>query len=368
MDLYIFFFLILLGAYFLILFFYMHFSYKPDVLNNVFGFGALIFTFFNILLVLSLMYQESILYLEIIPIFSYTLVLPIFIISIVIVISTFILFLIRKYTKKKDFNKFWMRVEENSKKRSKLLRDTLRKIPHVIMFVGLFVVWFIGSRFVFDFSGSTSGMIPEVQDMARLYFNLIKNPNAISEVLFSLGWFYYLLFFFFYTLNLIMLANEFTRKTKKLAFPFNFACRIFFHEEERLNYGAYLYFTLGQMFAAFITPPMVFFAILGISSISDLLTSQIGIRYGKHKIRWNNEKSWQGTIAGVVSCFIISLLFMGVFWALIFSVAFLIFDIITNKPLKLSDNLLLPIGLGLLFTIIQFTFQLEFYTILLTWI
>ncbi|MFW9950456.1 MAG: hypothetical protein ACFFKA_10080 [Candidatus Thorarchaeota archaeon] len=360
--------LILLGSYFIILFFYLHFSYKPDIINNIFGFGALIFTFFNIILVMFLMNQDSTLYLEIIPMFSYTLGLPLILISLIIVFSTIILFFIRKFVKTRDFNKFWMKVEENSKKRSKLLRDTLRKIPHVLIFLGLLVVWYIGTVFVIDFSGSTSGMIPEVQDMARLYFGLIENPNNIRGVLFSLGWFYYLLFFFFYTLNLIMIANEFTRKTHSCAFPFNFICRIFFCEEEKLNYGAYLYFTVGQMFAAFITPPMVFFAILGISSISDLLTSQIGIRYGKSKIKWNQEKSWQGTFAGILSCFIISLLFIGIVWAIIFTLGFLVFDIITNKPLKLSDNLLLPIGFGLIYTIIQFFFRFEIVTIFLIWI
>jgi dolichol kinase len=233
------------------------------------------------------------------------------------------------------------------------------------MFIGLFVVWNVGAILVIDFSGSTSGMIPEVKDMARLYFKLIMNPNNIKEVLFSLGWFYYLLFFFFYILNLIMLANEFTRKTTLFAFPFNFICRIFFCEEEKLNYGAYLYFTIGQLFAAFITPPMVFFAILGISSISDLLTSQIGIRYGKNKIKWNKDKSWQGTLAGIISCFLISFFFIGLVWAIIFTIAFLIFDVITNKPLKLSDNLLLPIGLGLIYIVTQFLCNLDLITIFL---
>ncbi len=368
MDLYIIWFLLLLGSYFLILFWYMHFSFKKDFINNIFGFGALLFTFINILLVMLLMNQDPTLYIDIIPMFSYTLSLPILIIGLVIIISTIIVFLIKKIAFNRDFNQFWLRVEESSKKRSKIMRDTLRKIPHVIMFIGLFIVWYIGTVFVIDFSGSTSGMIPEINDMGRLYFGLIMNPNNIRDVLFSLGWFYYLLFFFFYCLNLIMLANEFTRKTALFAFPFNFVCRIFFSEDEKLSYGAYLYFTLGQMFAAFITPPMVFFAILGISSISDLLTSQIGIRYGKTKIKWNQEKSWQGTIAGTISCFIISLFFMGFNWAVIFTLFFLIFDVITNKPLKLSDNLLLPIGLGLVYTVIEFLFRLDMVTIFLIWI
>jgi dolichol kinase len=122
------------------------------------------------------------------------------------------------------------------------------------------------------------------------------------------------------------------------------------------------------MFAAFITPPMVFFAILGISSIADLLTSQIGIRYGKHKIGWNQEKSWEGTFAGVIGCFIISFLFVGFLWAMIFTITFLIFDIFTNKPINLSDNLLIPMGTAAIYFIVRFIFDLNYNTIFLSWI
>jgi dolichol kinase len=315
-----------------------------------------------------LMFQDVTMYTETIPIFYLALGIPIVVIAIIISISTIFLHIIKLMFKKTDFEKFWSKLEEKSRNSSPLLRDTLRKIPHVFTFVGLFVVWSIGVDFIVNLSGSTSGMIPTENDMASLYIRLISQPGSIKDVMFSLGWFYYLLFFFFYGLNFIMLANEYTRKVNGLAFPFNFICRVFFREGEKESYGAYLYFALGQMFAAFITPPMVFFAILGISSIADLLTSQIGIRFGNHKIRWNREKSWEGTIAGLVGCFIISFFFVGLIWAIIFTLSFLVFDILTNKPLNLSDNLLIPIGTASIYFIIRFLFDLNFYTIFLIWI
>jgi dolichol kinase len=111
---------------------------------------------------------------------------------------------------------------------------------------------------------------------------------------------------------------------------------------------------------------MVFLSILGMSSISDLMTSQIGIRYGKRHISWNKNKTWEGTIAGTVVSFIICSLFMGFYWALIFSFVFLIFDVITNKPLNLADNLLIPIGSSLIYVIIRFIFNFDYYLIILT--
>jgi dolichol kinase len=165
-----------------------------------------------------------------------------------------------------------------------------------------------------------------------------------------------------------MLANEFTRKSRQFSFPFTFFTKIYLSEKEKQNYGTYLYFAIGQMFAAFVCPPMVFFTILGIGSISDLMTSQIGIRFGKTNISWNKIKTWEGTIAGTLSTFLLGFLFVGIFWSLIFTFAFLIIDIFTDKPINISDNLLIPIGFSLIYLFIRFFFNLDYYTIILFWI
>lgn len=116
------------------------------------------------------------------------------------------------------------------------------------------------------------------------------------------------------------------------------------------------------MFASFISPPMVLFSILGICSISDLMTSQIGIRYGKRHIKWNKDKTWEGTLAGILSAFIICFLFIGLIWALIFTLIFFIFDIFTTKPVNISDNLIVPISCGIVYFFVRFIFDLD-YTI-----
>jgi len=355
-------------SYFLVLFSYMHFSYKKEVFNNFFGFGALFLTFTIIIIIELLMFQDITLYSDTIPIFSLALGLPVLIIGAIVFISTGILFLFKLFFKNKDLSKFWNSLEEKTSKRSKLRGDTYRKIPHVLIFVGLFVVWYLGVAFVRNLSGSISGMIPDDNNMFSLFLKLMSEPNSIRGVLFSLGWFYYLIFFFFYGFCFIILANELTRKVRSFAFPFNFLSNILLSEEEKKGYGTYLYFAIGQMVAALLTPPMVFLTILGISSIADLATSQVGIRFGKNKIRWNKEKSWQGSIAGIIVCFIICFLFVGLYWAFIFTFTFLLFDIFTNKPIDISDNLLIPIGSSLIYLFIRFFFNFDYYTIILIWI
>ena len=54
----------------------------------------------------------------------------------------------------------------------------------------------------------------------------------------------------------------------------------------------------------------------------------------------------------------------------IFSVIFMIFDVFTGKGFRninLSDNLLIPIGCALVYLIIRFTLNLDYYTIILLW-
>ncbi|MBY9013214.1 MAG: hypothetical protein KGD70_12645 [Candidatus Lokiarchaeota archaeon] len=337
------------------------------MLNNILGFSALFLTFFVIVIVVMLMFQDTMLYSSTIPIFSLSFGLPLLIIGAVILISSILLLLFKKFFKNRDLSKFWKLLEEKSNKRSKLRGDTYRKIPHVLIFIGLLFIWYVGVIIVKDLLGSISGMIPDDNNMFLLFITIMTEPDSISAVLFSLGWFYYLLFFFFYGFCFIMLANEFTRKVRRLGFPFNFLCKILLCEEEKRSYGTYLFFAIGQMVAALLTPPMVFLTILGMSSLADLATSQVGIRYGKNKIRWNKDKSWQGSIAGIIACFIICTLFIGIYWALIFTCAFFIFDVLTNKPFNISDNLLIPFGSSLIFLFIRFFFNFDYYTIILTW-
>jgi dolichol kinase len=298
--------------------------------------------------------------------------LPILVVGLLILLSTGLARLLRKRfdSKVNYFQELEVRTLKKIESMSKARIDNLRKINHVLIFIGLFGVWSIGFSVVMYFSGSWTGMIPSENNMLLIYIQLFTNSKSISEVLFSFGWFYYILFYFFYAFFFIMLANEFTRKNSQYIFPFNYMSRLLLSEDEKQGLGTYFYFAIGQMFATFLCPPMVFFAILGMSSIGDLMASQVGIRYGKNHISWNQKKTWEGTISATICCFFICLFFVGVIWGLIFSIAFLIFDVFTGKGFRninLSDNLLIPIGCALLYLFIRFSFNLDYYTIIILW-
>ena len=361
-------FLLLLFSYFIILFGFLYFSYKSDILNNILGFGALSFVFINILLFLTLMVQDEDLHQETLPLFTLTLLIPILLIGVTIFVSTLIVGFLRLIKKNKDFTELESRMEKKLKDMSKLRFDIIRKINHVIIFIGLFIVWYTSYNIVKDYAQNEErnniNIDPKITNMLYLYFRILTKPNSIENVMFSLEWFYYVLFFFFYILTLIMLANEFSRKTKYIAFPLNFVGLII-SEEEKKTYCTYLYFGIGQMFAAFLCPPMVFFAILGMSSIGDLMTSQIGIRYGKRYILWNSKKTYEGTLAGTITSFLISVIFIGPLYGIILALTFMIIDLFTNKPINLSDNLLIPVGCAITYVFIRYIFDIDYFSVIL---
>lgn len=367
MDYYYIWFSVIVFFYILILYSFTLFSNKDDNLNNLTAFVTLFFVFIDIFIFLVLMNQEIKLRPFMVPLWLLILSIPLLLISILMFISTIFIYTYEKMTEK-DLSSLGKELERKKKGWSKAKKDTHRKLNHVLIFLGLVLVWYVGLFIAQDYSGSSAGMIPEENNMLLLYFRLILESNSIFEVLFSLGWFYYILFFFFYIFNLFILANEFARKSRSLSFPFTFFTKIYLSEKERQNYGSYLFFAIGQMFAAFVCPPMVFFSILGIGSISDLMTSQVGIRFGKTHISWNKNKTWEGTIAGTLVTLAICFLFVGIYWSLIFTLAFLVFDIFTDKPINLSDNLLIPIGCSLIYLFVRFFFNLDYYTLIIFWI
>ncbi|KKN05097.1 hypothetical protein LCGC14_1090770 [marine sediment metagenome] len=366
MDFFYFWFILVLLSFFFLIFIYVRFSHKPDTLNNYLGISSLLFVFFQIAFLLLIMNQDDELRLFFVPLWLIVLGSPLVIVGLLVLSSTGLYHSAKKDTKQK-ISKYINKLENKIETWSKSKKDVLRKLTHVLLFIFLLIAWSIGLSLVLHFAGSSAGMIPEETNMLLIYIKLLKDPNSISEVLFSFGWFYYLLFFLFYIFCLFTLVNEFTRKSKHFFFLFNIFSKLYLTSEEKKSYGTYLYFAMGQMFASLICPPMIFLTILGISSLSDLSTSQVGIRFGKIHISWNKNKTWEGTVAGMLITFWICLFFVGILWSFIFTIIFLICDVLTSKPIKISDNLLIPIVSSLAYVVIRFLFNLNYTSIIVGW-
>ncbi|BCS91251.1 MAG: putative tripartite tricarboxylate transporter TctB protein [Candidatus Micrarchaeota archaeon] len=83
--------------------------------------------------------------------------------------------------------------------------------------------------------------------------------------------------------------------------------------------------------------------------ISDSLATIVGISVGRRKLPYNKRKSIEGSLAFLISAFIISLAFMNLYYSLIAS---LVLAFIESINIKVDDNLLIPIAAAILLTII----------------
>ncbi len=343
-------------CYLFILFSYLHYSNKKYALDNFLGFSILLIIFFHYSILMILLYNGAF--------WNRFFLLLLFFLPASIILSVVIVFsiLVKIYLifKKKNGSKVQKNIV-NKKKRRKFSfkdwkpvnKDLVRKLPHVIIFISFFIIWSIGCSVIYSETGSLYGMFPMESDLLYLFLSMYSDTSSFHSYLFSLGWFYFFLIGVLYSLAIIALLMEFTRKSKNLSFPLNFITSRLLKEEEKESYGTYLYFFIGHLFAATFLPPLPFFAVISMSSIGDLVASQVGIRTGRCRIKWNNKKCWEGTISGTIASFFLSFIFLGFIWAFFFAILFLVIDIVIKKPLKASDNLLTPICSTLLFIFLR---------------
>jgi len=102
----------------------------------------------------------------------------------------------------------------------------------------------------------------------------------------------------------------------------------------------------------YVFPKIVAVTAFTILIISDLMAALIGRRYGKNKLF---DKSWEGTVAFILSSWMVVVVYYFIFNAPIY---FLIFGIIAgmiggfveaaSKLLRMDDNLSIPLSVGII--------------------
>jgi len=117
-------------------------------------------------------------------------------------------------------------------------------------------------------------------------------------------------------------------------------------EGEMLGEGA-LYNALGILFTLGLLRdhPLAAIAVIIILAMGDGLATSIGSRYGRHKLPWNESKSVEGLIGFAVGA-------MGAFLAIPTAgtaAIVLLCSIIESLPLKVDDNILLPVAASLMY-------------------
>ena len=230
--------------------------------------------------------------------------------------------------------------------------DVRRKSWHVVAFILAVGMLWIGWKIIVSyFAHSTTTTQSQL-----ILDNFWRNSEGISFVdyLFirvSLPFGQNLMVFFMYGMMMLLFVNDITRLSKKMHFILHRNAQRKMRYKELETFAAYTHFAVGYLFSAMILPPMIFLGALCLASFADPAASYVGIRWGKHRYLWN-QKSIEGTIAGSLAAFVTMIFFVGPIGALAGAILFGIVDICTPSPVKMSDNLVLPVSITILLIIL----------------
>ena len=144
--------------------------------------------------------------------------------------------------------------------------------------------------------------------------------------------------------TLLLLTIEYARLSSKIHFPFQQIVQRQLRWEEKNAVGSYIYLITGLAVASFLLPSLMFLGVTCVVSLGDSAASLVGMKYGKRKYR-HNDKTIEGTIVASILTFVSVFLFSGVWFGIAAAVVFVIIDLICPNPLKMNDNLLLPLVL-----------------------
>ncbi|TXT61423.1 MAG: conserved membrane protein of unknown function [Promethearchaeota archaeon] len=138
---------------------------------------------------------------------------------------------------------------------------------------------------------------------------------------------------------------------------FNLLTKAVLRYKEYNAAGPQVYLITGTVFTYLLymiglIPESITFTGILVACFSDAIAALVGRKYGKHKVKCigGEMKTVEGFIAGTVLSFLIGLIFVGPFYALVGALIFLILDYF---PLVVADNILNPIfisiGIGIVY-------------------
>jgi dolichol kinase len=245
----------------------------------------------------------------------------------------------------------------NKVKQSKIARDLGRKLCHFLFLLIIYYAGYFTARFTlerlphlaYDINFSIWGISSVFRVDPALWYWQMPTMQTIQVMVFFVS-------------HVIAWYVDLLKNSKKFWFVGRNTIIRFLKEKELNEIGSYSPFLAGLTFSAFILPPFPVFAIAWVMIVADTAASQIGMRWGKHKLWWNG-KSIEGVIAGAIASFG-TIIFIGPLWAIISCIVYIIIDLSTEKPIPITDNLAFPLALtiiyyllgesGLLYSVIPF--------------
>lgn len=231
-----------------------------------------------------------------------------------------------------------------------------RKTPHLLM--GVFLAFYAGVGFLVlrGVWGLLYGadeailLLDGGEGIRNLYLAAHSGWLAAGQV-FSLTCLLGLLY--------VLIPTELLRlKYPELSYPFKSLILTRLRNRERGLFGAHYYLAAATPLAVLwltadparwdATVPAAA-ALLVVTVFADAASALVGIRYGEAKLPHNPRKSYAGAVGGTVVAFLATLPLLGLEGALASAAVFLAIDLVAPVPLFVSDNLLYPVTLSVVY-------------------
>jgi dolichol kinase len=231
-----------------------------------------------------------------------------------------------------------------------------RKAPHLLM--GVFLLFYAGLGFlilrgVWDLLYGADEAILQIgggEGIHNLY--LVSHGSWLAAGhMFALTCLLGLLY--------LLIPTELLRlKFPELGYPFKSLIVTRLRNRERGLFGAHYYIAAAAPLAVLwvtadpaqwdATIPAAA-AILVVTIFADAASALVGIRWGRKKFWHTPKKSYMGAMGGTVVAFVATLPLLGWQGALLSAAVFLAIDLVAPVPIFVSDNLLNPISLAVVY-------------------
>lgn len=237
-------------------------------------------------------------------------------------------------------------------------KEVFRKTPHLLM--GLFIAVYLALGYLIlrglwaILYGGRPGNGESAQNLDAV-IRLADAPWLESGHIFSL--------MALLALLVLLAPNELLRlRYPELSYPFKQTILRAQRRKEEGLFGAHLYIVIALPLAIValtfdgsnwpVTIPAVV-ALIAVTIFADAMSALIGRRFGRTKWFHNSDKTYVGTLAGVVTAFIVALPFVGIPVAFVTAGVFLIIDALAPVPAPFTDNILNPIGLAIAYVVAE---------------
>lgn len=274
------------------------------------------------------------------------------------VIIVFIgLYAIKVRKEEKNSNKSSM--DDDSKPINSIDLEVSRKAFHITI-IGILVCYlFIGELAANTFFGYLSSG----WDIWHININLM--PEAVAAQVAGKGFSLFMIVAIF----LLLTLTDFVRIYSPKYYPVKTISRVY-REKEKNTLGPHVLIAVGVTFAVLFFSPPIAMAVIAMAALGDAAATIVGVTIGKHKIRpGKSNKTWEGSIAGIVVSYATGMLCMIVLAKpitlaiigaslILCGVGVVIFFIIDyyTPGVPLTDNIMNPLCIGCAMTGLAYLF------------